>query len=440
MNNIAVIGTGYVGLVTGACLSEFGFNVVCLDKDSGKINCLKNGNIPIYEPELDKLVSENYRRNRLHFTCDYSEAVQNAATIFIAVGTPPQEDGGADLSYVLSAAKEIARHINGYTVIVNKSTVPVGTAGLVRKTIREELDKMRKDFSFDVISNPEFLREGSAVYDFMHPDRIVIGFDSEKAKEIMQKIYEPVYLNNHPFVFCSNETAEMIKYASNAFLAVKISFINDVARLCDKADANVQQVAAAMGLDGRIGKKFLHAGPGYGGSCFPKDTRALSKIGDDFGVDMLVVKSAVQSNEIQKKYVVQKIIAQMDSSVDGKTITVLGLAFKPNTDDVREAPSQTIIRELYGAGAKIRAYDPEAAENAGKYSFSDLAVYYAPDEYDAVRGADAVVILTEWNIFRKMDLESLLKNMKGRYFFDMRNIYERNEVEQAGFIYTGMGK
>ncbi len=439
MSKISVIGTGYVGLVTGACLSEFGHRVTCLDIDEKKINDLKNSIIPIYEPGLEDIVIKNYNDGRLDFTTDYNFAVENANIIFIAVGTPPQDDGSADLEYVLSAAGAIAENMNGYKVIVDKSTVPVGTGQLVKNTIREVLKKRNVLFGFDVVSNPEFLREGAAVNDFMHPERIVIGAESRKAEEIMQDVYKVLYLNNHPFVFANIETAEIIKYASNAFLATKITFINEISRLCEAAGGDVQQVSKAMGLDKRIGKFFLHAGPGYGGSCFPKDTKALVHIGKQFGIDISIVNSVIQSNHAQKLRMVDKIIAKI-GEIEGKKIAVLGLAFKPGTDDMREAPSITIIHELYKRGADITVYDPVAMENARKYAFSDIRVDYAENEYTAINDAHAVVLLTEWNQFRSLDLKMLKERMKGTYFFDFKNIYDRKELEGLGFVYDGVGK
>jgi UDPglucose 6-dehydrogenase len=439
MRKISIIGTGYVGLVSGACLSEFGHSVTCLDVDEKKINNLKLGIIPIYEPGLEDIVIKNFKAGRLEFTTNYKKAVETAAVIFIAVGTPPQDDGSADLGYVLSAVRMIAENMNGYKVIVDKSTVPVGTGQLVKNVVREVLEKRNLNHDFDVVSNPEFLREGAAVNDFMHPDRIVIGSESAKAEEIMRDVYKVLYLNNQPFVFTNIETAEIIKYASNAFLATKITYINEISRLCEAAGGDVQQVAKAMGLDKRIGKFFLHAGPGYGGSCFPKDTKALVNIGKQFGIDISIVNSVIQANDTQKLRMVDKIIAKM-GEIKGKKIAVLGLAFKPGTDDMREAPSMTIIHELYKRGADITVYDPVAMDNAKTYAFSDIQIYYAENEYAAVNDVEAVVLLTEWNQFRSLDLDIIKDRMNGNYFFDFRNVYERQTLEQLGFVYDGVGK
>lgn len=439
MNKISVIGTGYVGLVSGACLSEFGLHVTCMDVDESKINPLKDGVIPIYEPGLEEIVIKNIEAGRLSFTTDYKMAVENATVIFIAVGTPPNEDGSADLQYVLSAARSIAENMNEYKVIVDKSTVPVGTGQKVKKAIREVLDARGVDYDFDVVSNPEFLREGSAVGDFMHPDRIVIGSESKKAEEIMQSVYRVLYINNHPFVFSNIETAEVIKYASNAFLATKITFINEVANLCEAVSADVKQVSKAMGLDRRVGKYFLHAGAGYGGSCFPKDTKALVNIGAEWGVDLSVVASVIRANDAQKLRMVDKILSKC-GDVQGKVVAVLGLAFKPDTDDMREAPSITIITELIKRGAIIRAFDPIAMKNARQFAFEDADVAYCENEYDAVKNADILVLVTEWNQFRNLDLEQIKKSMNGSYFFDLRNVYDRATVESYGFIYDGVGR
>lgn len=439
MSKIAVIGTGYVGLVTGACLSEFGHSVICVDIDENKIETLKKGIIPIYEPGLQDLVTKNYYAGRLDFTTHYSMAVDVSDVVFIAVGTPPQDDGSADLDYVLAAARKIAENMNCYKVIVNKSTVPVGTGKLVKQTIKEVLEKRKLNIDYDVVSNPEFLREGAAVNDFMHPERIVIGSDHVKAEEIMRDVYRVLYLNNHPFVLTNIETAEIIKYASNAFLATKITFINEISRLCEAAGGNVQHVSRAMGLDKRIGKFFLHAGPGYGGSCFPKDTKALVHIGREFGVDISIVDAVIIANQSQKLRMVDKIITKM-GDIQGKRIAVLGLAFKPGTDDMREAPSITIIHELHKRGARLSVYDPIAMENAKKVAFLNLDLDYAENEYAAIADAQAVVLLTEWNQFRSMDLAKMKSKMNGNYFFDFRNIYDRNELETIGFIYDGVGK
>ena len=441
MNNISVIGTGYVGLVSGACFSEFGLNVMCMDVDQNKIESLKSGVIPIYEPGLDDLVKKNVAAGRLHFTTDIKEAVKNSTVIFIAVGTPPLDDGSADLKYVLEAAESIAAHMDGYRVIVDKSTVPIGTGEKVACAIQRKLDERGlKGLTFDVVSNPEFLREGSAINDFMHPDRIVIGTKSEKAKEIMQDIYRVLYINNHPFVFTNIETAEMIKYAANAFLATKITFINEISRLCETVNADVKQVSNAIGLDKRIGKYFLHAGPGYGGSCFPKDTHALTMIGDKVGTDMKLIKTVIDVNDEQKNIMAEKVInAFLSGNLKGKKIAILGLAFKPETDDVRESPAITIIEKLLEAGAEIVAFDPVASANAKKFYFGDK-ISYACNEYKAAEGADAVCIITEWNQFRSIDVNKMKEIMSGNLFFDFRNIYDRAKIESEGFIYFGVGR
>jgi UDPglucose 6-dehydrogenase len=382
--------------------------------------------------------------------------VNNSTTIFIAVGTPPREDGSADLQYVLAAAKSIAENMNDYKVIVNKSTVPVGTGKKVKQVIQEVLNRRGLDIDFDVVTNPEFLREGAAVRDFMHPDRVVIGSDSERAKNVMKNIYNVLYLIDTPFVFTSVETAELIKYASNAFLATKITFINEIANLCDKIGADVHHVSKAMGLDGRIGKYFLHPGPGYGGSCFPKDTKALVNIGQEHGVNMSLVESVVYANEYQKTYMLEKIERKL-GDVEGKVISILGLAFKPETDDMRDAPSITIIKELLNRGAKVKVYDPIAMDNARRLSFeefksvrtaewndlideTDIQIIYCKDGYDALTGSDALILITEWNEFRSLDLQKVKQLMRGNHFFDLRNVYERNEIESLGFVYEGVGR
>lgn len=444
MNSISVIGTGYVGLVTGTCLSEFGMQVTCMDIDENKINQLKAGKIPIYEPGLESLLEKNYKSGRLKFTTNIKDAVDNSTAIFIAVGTPPREDGSADLQYVLSAAHSIAKNMTSYKLIVDKSTVPVGTGQKVKKIIKETLSERGLNIGFDVVSNPEFLREGAAVRDFMHPDRIVIGNDSEKARNIMKNIYNVLYLIDRPFIFTSIETAELIKYASNAFLATKISFINQIANLCDAVGADVHDVSKAMGLDGRIGKYFLHPGPGYGGSCFPKDTKALENIGKQYDIEMSLIHAVNCANEYQKKHAVHKIKEKM-VTLKGKTIGILGLAFKPETDDMREAPSITIINELIKNGAKIKAFDPAAMENAKNYIFfNDLfdegKLEFCSDEYEAIVGADALVIVTEWNQFRNLDLYKIKQYMKDNYFFDLRNVYDREVIQEVGFNYEGMGR
>ena len=431
---IAMIGTGYVGLVTGACFSEFGVEVVCVDKDEGKIARLKRGEIPIYEPGLDQLVANNVKAGRLFFTTDLEGAVPDADAVFIAVGTPSRRgDGHADLSYVFAAAEEIARAMNGYTVVVTKSTVPVGTGREVARRIRA----VRPDGDFDVVSNPEFLREGAAITDFMRPDRVVIGADSERAQTVMRELYRPLYLIETPMVFTSIETSELIKYAANTFLATKITFINEIADLCEKVGADVQDVARGIGLDGRIGRKFLHAGPGYGGSCFPKDTLALVRTAQEAGAPLRIVETVVEINDTRKKSMAQKIIAACGGSVTGKTIAVLGLTFKPNTDDMRDAPSLEIIPALQAAGAKVRAFDPEGMNEARKL-LPD--VEYADNAYTAMEGADALAIITEWNEFRALDLERVKSLLKAPVVIDLRNIYRPADMAAAGFRYSGVGR
>lgn len=439
MSNIAVVGTGYVGLVTGTILSDFGHHIICVDNDAKKVERLKKGEVPIFEPGLDPIVERNAFYGRLNFTTDTAQAVKESDVIFIAVGTPPADDGSADLKYVEQVAREIARAMDSYKVIVDKSTVPIGTGQKVKGWVAEELSARGVDIPFDVVSNPEFLREGSAVQDFTHPDRVVIGAESEKAMEIMKEVYRVLYLNETPFVETNIETAEMIKYASNAFLALKITYINEVANLCEKVGANVQDVARAMGRDGRISPKFLHAGPGYGGSCFPKDTLALAEIGRAAGARIELIEQTVKSNERQKRLMAEKIIAAM-GSVEGKTLAVLGLAFKPNTDDMRESPAITIMEELAASGARFNAYDPEAMEEAS-WRLEAIAdrVRFCEGEYEAIEGADALVILTEWNQFRNLDLARVKKLLAAPFFFDLRNIYRRAVVEEAGFTYTGVG-
>jgi len=440
MNKISVIGTGYVGLVTGACLSDFGLNVLCMDNNKDKIEKLKQGIIPIYEPGLDVIVERNMANRRLAFTTDMKKAVEESDVIFIAVGTPPAEDGSADLRYVEAVARDIAHYMNGYKVIVDKSTVPVGTGQRVKQWVREELAKRGVDYEFDVVSNPEFLREGSAVYDFTHPDRVVIGAETLRAFERMKQVYRVLYLNETPFIETNLETAEMIKYASNAFLAMKITFINEIANLCEKVGADVQDVAKAMGRDGRIGPKFLHPGPGFGGSCFPKDTMALAKIGREYGAPVTLIEQTIKANEAQKMLMVAKIREGLGSLV-GKQLAILGLAFKPNTDDMREAPVLVILNELAKQGMRFKVYDPKAMEEA-KWRLANLKdqITYCQSEYEAIDGCDALVILTEWNQFRSLDLPRVKKLLKEPYFFDLRNIYKREMMEEAGFYYFGVGQ
>ena len=437
---IGVVGTGYVGLVQGVIMAEFGLNVICMDISEEKINSLKNGVVPIYEPGLKELLEKNMKAERIEFTTDMKYVTENSDVIFIAVGTPPALDGSADLHFVLEVATNIGKYMNGYKVVVDKSTVPVGTGKVVRETIQKELDSRNLDYEFDIVSNPEFLREGKAVGDCLRPDRVVIGTESERAKEIMKKVYDVLFINETPFVFTNIETAEMIKYASNAFLAVKISFINEISLLAEKVGANTQEIAKAMGKDGRISPKFLHCGPGYGGSCFPKDTKAIVDIAKKYGEDMYVIKAAIDANEKQKRKMVEKIIDKMEG-VEGKHIAILGLSFKPDTDDMREAPSLDIIRGLVEAGAKIQAYCPEGMKEA-RWRLEDCenSITYCADEYSVVNEADAVVLMTEWNQFRGMNLDKVRARMKGDFYFDLRNVYTRNTHIREEFKYFPIGQ
>jgi len=431
---IGMVGTGYVGLVSGTCFAEFGTDVMCVDKDERKISALKNGEIPIYEPGLGALVGKQVEAGRLGFTVDLKEAVQGADAVFIAVGTPSRRgDGHADLSYVYAAAKEIAAHLEGYTVIVTKSTVPVGTAREVERIIREENPKA----DFDVCSNPEFLREGAAINDFMRPDRVVIGVDSERAADVMRALYRPLFINETPMVVTSPETSETIKYAANAFLATKITFINEIANLCEKSGANVQEVARGIGLDGRIGGKFLHAGPGYGGSCFPKDTLALTQIGQYYGAPQRIVEAVVQVNADRQRDMAARVIAACGGDVKGKKIAVLGVSFKPNTDDVRDAPSLVIVPILQEAGAIVAAYDPAAMDEAAAH-LSD--VQWCESEYEAADSADALVIITEWNEFRGLNMARIGDIMAAKIIVDMRNIYNPDDMAALGFSYISIGR
>jgi len=431
--NICIVGTGYVGLVTGTCLAEFGMNIICSDTDSSKIAMLSKGKVPFYEPGLEELVEKNLAQGRLRFTTEMKEGVQWSLVIYIAVGTPANDDGTVDLRYVNAAAEEIGTHMNGYKVVVVKSTVPVGTCQGIKRIIRE---KSPQAYNFDVVSNPEFQREGSAVEDFMRPDRVTIGAESEQAIAIMKDIYSVLYLNETPFVITNLETAEMIKYAANAFLATKITFINEMANLCERVGADVHVLARAMGLDGRIGRKFLHPGPGYGGSCFPKDTLALLNIGRQRGCDLKVVDSVIKANDEQRLRMVEKIRA-MVGELRGKTVGILGLSFKPNTSDVRESSSIIIIQRLQSEGGKIRAYDP-AAMGEAKAVLQD--VHYCSDPYEVAEGCDALVLLTEWNQFRRLDLDRLKALMNTPIFVDLRNVYDPVKMREAGFHYCGVGR
>jgi UDPglucose 6-dehydrogenase len=435
--NICVIGTGYVGLVTGACFAEFGVHVICADKDADKIDQLERGEIPIYEPGLDALVQRNVSQSRLAFTTNTAEAVRASLVVFIAVGTPPREDGGTDLSYVEAVAREIGRSMNGYKVVVTKSTVPVGTSQKVRDWIQEELDAAGSDVKFSVASNPEFLREGAAINDFLRPDRVVIGTDDEMAAAIMQDLYRPLYLNETPFVVTNLPTAELTKYAANAFLATKISFINEVSTLCERIGGDVQAVARGIGLDGRIGKKFLHAGPGFGGSCFPKDTRSAAHFAREIGEQFQIVEAVIEVNERQRARMVEKIRNAVGGDLGGKAIALLGLSFKPETDDMRDAPAVDIIAGLQKAGATVRAFDPVAMPAADKM-LSD--VEFCEDSYAACRGADAVVIVTEWNQFRMLELERVRELLAQPVVVDLRNVYEPEAMAKAGFEYHSVGR
>jgi UDPglucose 6-dehydrogenase len=429
-----MVGTGYVGLVSGACFADFGHQVICVDKDLGKIDRLHQGIMPIFEPGLEDLVSSNVKAGRLSFTTDLREAVKEADTVFIAVGTPSRRgDGHADLSYVEQAAREIAEHMQGYTVVVNKSTVPVGTGDLVQSIMAEVNPK--GDFS--VVSNPEFLREGAAIGDFKRPDRVVVGTEDERARQVMRELYRPLFLNETPILFTDRRTSELIKYAANAFLAVKIAYINEMADLCEQVGANVQEVARGIGLDNRIGKKFLNAGPGYGGSCFPKDTLALMRTAQEAHAPVTIVEATVASNTNRKKRMAGKIIEACGGDVQDKTIGILGLTFKPNTDDMRDSPSLDIVPALLAAGAKIRAYDPEGMEEAKKEL---VGIEMMGGPYEVANNADAIVILTEWDQFRALDFERIATQMKKPVMVDLRNIYNPDELRQDGFTYVSIGR
>jgi len=430
---IAVIGCGYVGLVSGACFADFGHDVVCVDNDAAKIEALNRGEIPIYEPGLEELVAANRRQNRLSFVAEIGPAVRGAEAVFIAVGTPSRRgDGHADLSFVYAAAREIAAALDGFTIIVTKSTVPVGAGDEVERIIAET----RPDADFVVVSNPEFLREGAAIADFKRPDRIVVGANDDRARAVMSEIYRPLSLNRPPLFFVDRRTSELVKYAANAFLATKITFINEIADLCEKVGANVQDVARGIGLDNRIGSKFLHAGPGYGGSCFPKDTLALVKTGQDAGAPVRIVEAVAAINEQRKRGMAKKVIAACGGSVRAKTIAVLGLAFKPNTDDMRDAPALALVTALEDAGAKVRAFDPASMEQARP--LMPRATFCA-DPYDCAEGAEALVIVTEWDRFRALDFVRLARVMRGRAIVDLRNIYTPADVRRRGFTYVGVG-
>ena len=431
---IAMIGTGYVGLVSGACFADFGHDVVCIDKDAGKIDALKNGVMPIWEPGLEALVKANVERGRLSFTTNLPEGVDGAEAIFIAVGTPARRgDGHADLTYVFDAVRELAHAMKGPAVVVTKSTVPVGTGDRITEVLKKE----GAPAGTTVASNPEFLREGAAIADFKHPDRIVVGAEDEAAREVLRDIYRPLFLNKAPILFTGRRTAELTKYAANAFLAVKISFINEIANLCEAVDADVQEVARGIGLDNRIGPKFLHPGPGYGGSCFPKDTLALLQTANEAGIEQRIVKTVVEVNDHRKATMHERIVKALGGSVDGKRIAVLGLAFKPNTDDMRDAASIPLIKALVDSGASVAAFDPAAMGHA-RGLLPDIE--FAKEAHAAVKGADALVIVTEWDEFRALDLDRIAKGMRGRVIVDLRNVYDRSEAEEVGFEYYGLGR
>lgn len=431
--NISVVGSGYVGLVTGACFAEFGVNVTCVDMDQNKIDLLNKGIAPFFEPGLEELMRKNMNEGRLSFSNNTAEAVRDSAVIFIAVGTPSRKDGSADLSYVDSVARTIGENLNNYKVVVTKSTVPVGTGERIRKIIHD----MGGNDQFDIVSNPEFLREGSAIGDFMRPDRVVIGASSDRAIAVMKDLYRPLYLLETPFIITDIETSEMIKYASNVFLATKISYINEIANLCEKVGANVQVVAKAMGLDGRIGSKFLHPGPGYGGSCFPKDARALLQIAESHGYDFRIVREVIEVNNYQRTRMVDKIDHAL-RGIAGKTIGILGISFKPNTNDIRESPSLDIIKELINRGAEVKVFDPAALADSSE--ILGQTVTYCNDAYDTATGADALVLVTEWNQFRNLGLDKLKELMKHPIFIDLRNVYEPERMRKNGFDYYSVGR
>ncbi|GAK68630.1 UDP-glucose 6-dehydrogenase [Agrobacterium rubi TR3 = NBRC 13261] len=431
---IVMIGSGYVGLVSGACFADFGHDVICVDKMPEKIEALKNGQIPIFEPGLDAIVASNAKAGRLCFTTDLKSAVADADAVFIAVGTPSRRgDGHADLAYVYAAAREIAAAVTGFTVIVTKSTVPVGTGDEVERIMREE----NPSADIAVVSNPEFLREGAAIDDFKRPDRIVVGLSDERARPVMTEVYRPLYLNQSPLLFTTRRTSELIKYAANAFLAMKITFINEMADLCEKVGADVQDVSRGIGLDGRIGGKFLHAGPGYGGSCFPKDTLALAKTAQDYDSPVRLIETTIAVNDTRKRAMGRKVIAAVGGDIRGKKVAVLGLTFKPNTDDMRDSPAIAVVQTLQDAGAKVTGYDPEGMVNARPLM---EGIEYADGPYEAAQGADAVVIVTEWNQFRALDLDRLKSIMASPVLVDLRNIYRPDEVTAHGFTYAGIGR
>ena len=435
--HVAIVGTGYVGLVTGTCFAEVGINVTCVDIDRKKIENLKNGISPIYEPGLDEMIDRNVKKGRLHFTTDLSKIVNDTEVVFIAVGTPPDEDGSADLQYVLSVAAEVGRNMNKYMLVVTKSTVPVGTAKKVRNALQTELDKRKSDLMFDVASNPEFLKEGAAIDDFMKPDRIVVGVESEKAQDIMTRLYKPFVLNGHPVIFMDIPSAEMTKYAANSMLATKISFMNDIANLCEIMGADVNMVRKGIGSDTRIGTKFIYPGIGYGGSCFPKDVKALIKTADENGYSMRVLKAVEDVNDDQKSVLFNKLMKYFNNNISGKQIALWGLSFKPQTDDMREAPSLVLIDKIIEAGAKVKAYDPVAMHES-KRRIGDR-IKYASDMYDALKNSDCLLIATEWSEFRLPDFLQIKKLLKTPVIFDGRNIYNLTEMKESGFDYFCIG-
>ncbi len=435
---ITIIGTGYVGLVTGACFAETGATVHCVDIDKEKIDKLNQGIVPIYEPGLDEMIDRNMKKKRLFFTTDISEALKESEAAFICVGTPSDKDGSADLRYVLSVARDIGKNLDHYMVVVTKSTVPIGTSEKVRAAVQEELDKRGVNIEFDVASNPEFLKEGDAINDFMKPDRIVIGTDNPRAEEVLRRLYKPFLLNGHPILFMDIPSAEMTKYAANAMLATRISFMNELSRLCEKVGADINWVRKGIGSDPRIGPKFLYAGIGYGGSCFPKDVKALIKTGQDHGVDLSIIKAVENVNNTQKKILVKKVLNHYNGDIKDKIFSIWGLSFKPNTDDMREAPSIDIINGLLEHGAKVKAYDPVAIENAKKI-FGEK-IEYTQDQYEALIDSDGLLLVTEWNEFRFINYKVASRLMRNKVIFDGRNIYEPREVREKGFVYYGIGR
>ncbi len=436
--NIAVVGTGYVGLVTGTCFAETGVNVVCVDIDKRKVEMLRNGEVPIYEPGLDTLLERNIEKGRISFTTSLEKGIADADAVFIAVGTPPDEDGSADLKYVLGVAREIGQHMENYKVIITKSTVPVGTSYKVKSAVQDELEKRGVRIPFDVASNPEFLKEGSAVDDFLKPDRIVVGVESKRAEKVMQRLYKPFLMNGHPLLFMDIFSSEMTKYAANSMLATKISFMNDIANLCELVGANVDLVRKGIGSDSRIGTKFIYPGTGYGGSCFPKDVQALVRTADEYGHSLEVLKAVEAVNYRQKTTLVEKIKKHFGENLKGKQFGLWGLSFKPKTDDMREAPSLVIIEHLKALGATVRAYDPVAMHEAERILGDEIE--YAKDEYDAIIDADALIVATEWSEFRMPNFRILEKLMKGKTIFDGRNVYDPEEMEEQGFNYYSIGR